>query len=150
MLVPKSEFAHIFLRQSWNVRERKAAVDFVANDLHAHPAGKTERQLAEKVLRTVLDDVANNQVARNPQPLLYNSSSCRDSPHGRSMDLGSLLQSLGGMADILQADDVFRQLFQRISIAGSWPDELIGFVASRMLRDTLQSKTSNSCVWEQW
>jgi len=150
VLVRKSEFAQIFLGRLWNTGERKAVVDFVANDLHAHPTGKEERKLAEKVLRTVLEDIANDQLGRNSEFSLYNSSSHRDSSHRRSTDLGSLLQSLGGMADILQSGDVFRHLFKRISITESWPDEMISFVASRMVTDALQTKTSDSCAWEQW
>jgi hypothetical protein len=150
MLVPKSNFAQIFLGYSSNKGEHKAVVDFVANDLHAHPTGKIERELAEKILRTVLEDVANDQLAQNSRFSLYNSSLCRDLPHRRSTDLRSLLQSLGVMANILQSGDIFRNLFQRISITESWPDELISFVASRMVTDAQQTKASGSCVWEQW
>jgi hypothetical protein len=147
MLVPKSEFAQIILGHRSSKAESKAVVDFVANDLHAHPTGETERKLAEKVLTTVLNDVANEQSAQNSR---FSLSSYGNLPHSRSTDLESLLQSLGGMADILQYSDIFRPLFQRISITQSWPDELISFVASQMVTDALQTEASDSCAWEQW
>jgi hypothetical protein len=150
MLVPKTKLAQIFLEYSSNDRERKAIIDFVADDFHANLTGKTEREIAQRFLNTVLQDVAICQVTQgshsSPDDSYFNSAL----PHEESMDLRSLLQSLGTMADALQCGNIFRNVFQGYLITGSWPDVLISFITSRMVKDALQTKTSESFVWEQW
>ena len=150
MLLPKSKFAQLFLRRPSNKGERKAMVDLVVNDLHAHPTGATERELAKQVLRAVLEEVANDQLAPKPRVSRYNEALYRDLSHTQNSELGPLLQSLGVMADMLQSGSIFGNLFQQISITESWSDEWVNFIASRIVIDALQTKNSDSCVWETW
>jgi hypothetical protein len=132
MLVPKSKFAQLFLGYSSHKANHKSVVAFVANDLPTHPSGKLEREPAETVLKTVLEDIANGK-------LLHWSS-----------DLGSIFQSLGRMVDILQRDDLLRNFLQRFSIAQPWPKELIILVASQMVVDAQKIDPSDFCAWDKW
>jgi hypothetical protein len=151
MLVPKSKFAQIFLGKYTRWDERQEVVNFVADDLRSHSTGETERTLAEEVITTVLEDVSNHQLTLRSGFSQYESLSYRRNLiHGANKALGSLVQPLGAIADVLQNGDIVRNFVQRILTTESWPDELISFVASRMEIDALRAKTSTLHVWEQW